>query len=180
MKPLPVFLQNFISGHSTIMHVVLFGFILALVVVTKTDLFPLQFVLWMSLMFTYVFTIRVTKNHTEFIEHLKSYELRILSATSQEELDNLWFDINIMLHNESLGLEAQEIKTKLVRVFQVKMKNTSTKKDESEVMTKESYQDLVQESLDAHKELDKYNIPTTGLDGEGTLLTRRIRKLATK
>jgi hypothetical protein len=28
--------------------------------------------------------------------------------------------------------------------------------------------------------LDKYNIPTTGLDGEGTLLTRRIRKLATK
>jgi hypothetical protein len=162
------------------MYVVLFGFISVFVVATKMDLFPLQFVLLLGLMFTYVLTIRATKYHTEFIEHLKTYELRILSATSQEELDNLWFDIDTTLNDESLGIEALKIKTSLVKVFQVKMKNMVDKKDESEVMTKESYQDLVQESLEAHKELDKYNIPTIGLDGEGTLLIRRIRKLAAK
>jgi hypothetical protein len=177
MKLQPVFLQDFISGHSTTMYVVLFGFISCLFVLVKSDFILTPLVL---LMFTYVLTIRATKNHTEFIEHLKSYELRILSATSQEELDNLWFDIDIAINDEILGLEALKIKTSLVKVFQVKMKNMTDKKNESEVMTKESYQDLVQESLEAHKELDKYNIPTTGLDGEGTLLTRRIRKLATK
>jgi hypothetical protein len=177
MKLQPVFLQDFISGHSTTMYVVLFGFISCLFVLVKSDFILTPLVL---LMFTYVLTIRATKNHTEFIEHLKSYELRILSATSQEELDNLWFDIDIAINDEILGLEALKIKTSLVKVFQVKMKNMTDKKNESEVMTKESYQDLVQESLEAHKELDKYNIPTIGLDGEGTLLIRRIRKLAAK
>lgn len=175
MYTLPPFIQNILFRKSLTPFFLIFIYGSLLVLATQMDKKIITMILLVGLPYLMYLYRTLIDEYVLFIECVRSYEMRILEATTMDELDEVSFDLTTVLSEEKLGGEAKLIRAKIMELLPVQLKLlTKNDNQDDQELTNEVCRSMFDEMLMVHKVLDTFGVPVNGIPGNEPLLVKRV------
>lgn len=176
MNKLPPFIQNILFRKSLAPFFLIFIYGSLLVLATQMDKKIISMALLAGLPYLLYLYRTLVEEYVLFIDCVRSYEIRILEATTMDELDEVSFDLTTVLSEEKLGGEAKLIRSKILELLPIKLNQLSRNGDSGiQELTNEVCRSMSEEILSVHQELDTHSVPVNGIPGDEPLLLKRVK-----